>query len=514
MSVSVSAAPVRRDSDRPDLLVIGAGINGLAIARDAARRGLHVLIVDKGDLGSATSQASSRMIHGGLRYLEYADFALVRESLREREYLFRAAPHLVKPMPIVLTVFRNGTRRMMTVETGMVLYDLLSFDKSVSWHRYLSRQRIGQLVPGLTTRDLVGGSLYIDGQVPFSERLCVELALDAASHGAEVQTYTELQRFEIQSARVTAGFLVNRLNGARRTVFPRYVVNAAGPWVDSVLADLGAAQAKLVGGTKGSHIALAPFPNAPQYAVHFETEQGKPLLCMPWRGVYLVGSTDEIWNGDDASKASISSEEFELLLAQMQRLFPRSGITREHVIGSFAGVRPLPHSPAKSAMAITRRHHVVRHAPYASNLYSIVGGKLTTHRSLAEETLDKICADHFLNIKNCDTAKANFPGAISGTDTGPFSHALAIEFKLPRTIIDELVAIYGKFAETILQTWHKQKDKEPIAGFRPTLYSEIEHARCNEWARTADDLVSRRLMTDIGPKSEAAREILLGIMAT
>ncbi|CAM5284781.1 glycerol-3-phosphate dehydrogenase [Aquamicrobium terrae] len=513
MTVGVAAAPSARDRDRPDLLVVGGGINGLAIAREAARRGLSVLLADKADIGGATSQTSSRMIHGGLRYLESFDFALVRESLRERECLLRTAPHLVKPMRIVLTVFRNGTRSLPTIEMGMALYDLLSYDKSASWHRYLSRRRIEELLPGLTTENLAGGALYTDGQVPLSERLCVELAVDAARHGAEILTYVGLDRFEVESSRIVSAMLSDRIDGRRRTVHPRFVMNAAGPWVDKILPAQAAADHRLVGGTKGSHIVLAPFPGAPKYAVHFETENGKPLLCIPWRGLYLVGSTDELWSGEDPSEASISEEEFTLLLGQTQRLFPRSGITRDHVIGTYAGVRPLPYSPDKSATAITRRHHILAHGPGVANLYSIVGGKLTTHRSLAEEAVDRIGKDFDIALPPSGTAAAAFPGAISDAERPGFSTWLAGEFGLASGTVDELVSIYGLRAEAIAKNHARYPVSTPVESLRPTIETEIDFARTEEWARTEEDLIFRRLMLGVGDQTEVARAAVQVILS-
>ncbi|MGH3360212.1 MAG: FAD-dependent oxidoreductase, partial [Nocardioidaceae bacterium] len=198
-----------------DVVVIGGGINGTAIARDAAIRGLSVALLERDDLGSQTSSWSSRMIHGGLRYLEQLDFRLVRESLREREILFSLAPHLVRPMHITIPVFADSTRNRLTLRTGMLLYDVFSPRKSVPRHEVLSRDQVIDRVPGLRRDGLRGAVAYTDGQVELSERLCVELALDAERHGAVVHTKTAVTGIEIADARATA-VMVDREGGTQR----------------------------------------------------------------------------------------------------------------------------------------------------------------------------------------------------------------------------------------------------------------------------------------------------------
>src|SRR5215211_5741672 len=241
-----------------DVIVIGAGINGAGIARDAAMRGLKVLLVDKSDIGSGTSSASTRLIHGGLRYLEHFEFGLVRESLRERETLLKIAPHLVRPLPITIPIYKQSKRGRATVRAGMIAYDLLSVGKSLPRHRMLSRGETLKQSPGLNPGGLLGSALYFDAQIEFAERLVVENVLAARSHGAEVFTYTRVSNVVAEEGLVSAVEFVceeGQTNFARGDV----VINAAGPWIDRLLERAPVKSPPLIGGTKGSHIVVPAF---------------------------------------------------------------------------------------------------------------------------------------------------------------------------------------------------------------------------------------------------------------
>ncbi len=228
-----------------DVVVVGAGINGAGIARDAAMRGLKVLLLDKGDIASGTTQWATRLIHGGLRYLEYYEFHLVRESLAEREKLLRIAPHLVKPLRFVVPIYERSKRGPGLVRLGMFGYDVLSFDKSVPNHRMLSREEALREYPGLNPDGLLGAATYYDGQVEYAERIAVENAISAVEHGAVVLTYAEVRRLLFEEGsdgslpRVTGVEFEDKLNGGTHTAHAPVTVNVAGPWVDRVLSGSG-----------------------------------------------------------------------------------------------------------------------------------------------------------------------------------------------------------------------------------------------------------------------------------
>jgi len=256
-----------------DLIVVGAGINGAGIARDAALRGLRTLLLDKGDVGGGTTSWSTRLVHGGLRYLEHREVGLVRESLRERERLLRLAPHLVKPLSLLIPIYRGDKRGPWLIRLGMVAYDSLSFDKSLKRHRMLGRAKALRRAPGLDPTNLLGAAVYYDAQVTFAERLAVENALDARDHGATLLTHARVDRLLVEAGAVRGVAVTDLLDGggsgdARAPV----VVNVAGPWVDRVLAGDGSGSdaPRMIGGTKGSHVVVGPFPGAPEDALYVE----------------------------------------------------------------------------------------------------------------------------------------------------------------------------------------------------------------------------------------------------
>ena len=237
------------------MVIIGAGINGAGIARDAAMRGLKVLLIDKGELGGGTTSASTRLIHGGLRYLEHFEFGLVYESLREREILLRIAPHLVRPLPITIPIYKQGKRGWLTIRAGMILYDLLSWGKSLPRHRMLSRAQTLERWPGLNPEGLVGSALYYDAQVEFPERLVVENVMSAREFGAEVLTHTRVTGFAVEDGKVSGVEFISE-DGEEQFAEAGVVINAAGPWIDQVLERVPVESPKLIGGTKGSHIVV------------------------------------------------------------------------------------------------------------------------------------------------------------------------------------------------------------------------------------------------------------------
>src|SRR5215216_5408564 len=232
----VRQLPSEIEQERFDLILIGAGINGAGMARDAAVRGLRTLVVDKGDIAGGTTSASTRLIHGGLRYLQHREFGLVRESLRERERLLRNAPHLVQPMPTLFPIYEGASRGRRVIRTGMVLYDGLSYDKSLDRHHMLSREQALEHAPGLEPDGLRAGALFFDAQASFAERLAVENAVSAREHGAVIATYTRVDRIVTEGAVVRGVELTDLLSGNTFTAQAKVVVNVSGPWVDQVLA--------------------------------------------------------------------------------------------------------------------------------------------------------------------------------------------------------------------------------------------------------------------------------------
>jgi glycerol-3-phosphate dehydrogenase len=466
-----------------DIIVIGAGINGAGIARDAARRGQKLLLLDKGDIGGGTSSWSTRLIHGGLRYLEHGELGLVRESLRERACLMNIAPHLVHPLRILVPIYKHARRGVWTIRAGMIAYDLLSFSKSLPRHRMLSAVETLQQAPGLNREGLVGAAVYFDAQVEYAERLVLENALSAVEHGATVITYARVDKLRVAAGEVrgvefirvqsptsnvqsqptpgTAGVRGPQpgspdgvldspadrgvgSNGERHSATTRVVINAAGPWIDQVLAESTGDSPRLIGGTKGSHLIVAPFAGAADTAIYVEAETDhRPFFIIPWNGNYLIGTTDICYDGD-LDHVRVETEEIEYLLRETNRVIPKAQLTRAQLLYTYSGVRPLPFVNEKDEQSITRKHFI-RVSPHIDNLFSIVGGKLTTYRSLAEETVDLIFKKLGRGTPTCTTDQEALPGA---TAIAQF-RGVGLP-KLPDATTSRLSRIYGTRSSLIL----------------------------------------------------------------
>ena len=414
-----------------DVIIIGAGINGAGIARDAAMRGLKVLLLDKADIASGTSSASTRLIHGGLRYLEHFEFGLVRESLRERETLLRIAPHLVKPLPITIPIYKQSKRGPLTVRAGMIAYDLLSIGKSLPRHRMLSAAETLAQSPGLNPAGLLGSALYFDAQVEFAERLVVENALDARDRGAEVVTYAPVTRMFAENGVVTGVEFVS--DGETQIARASVVINAAGPWVDQLLERAPVESSRLIGGTKGSHIVVHAFPGASKNAIYLEAQSDRrPFFIIPWNGNYLIGTTDVRFE-ENPDEVRSEAWEIDYLLAETNRAFPGARLTRDQILFTYSGVRPLPWTRNEAEQNITRRHFIREH-PRLKNLLSIVGGKLTTYRSLAEECVDLVFRKLGRQSPACMTAKE----VLNSTPPRELTEAVVFSFEheLAKTLAD------------------------------------------------------------------------------
>ncbi|MEJ7839476.1 MAG: glycerol-3-phosphate dehydrogenase [Thermomicrobiales bacterium] len=496
---------------RFDLIVIGAGINGTGITRDAALRGLSVLLVDKSDVASGTTSWSSRLIHGGLRYLEYAEIGLVRESLRERERLLHFAPHLVQPIPLTLPIYKHHKRGPMLIRAGMVSYDLLSFDKSLPRHRMYTAAQALAHEPGLNPEALTGAARYYDAQVEFPERLALENALDAIAHGATMRTYTEVTDFSIEAGVVRGVVLKDVFTGESTTAQGGVVVNVAGPWVDRVLASRGESLPKrrLIGATKGSHIVVEPFPGAPTDALYVEASQdGRPYFIIPWNDLYLIGTTDVRFDGDPDA-VHPSEAEVEYLLTETNIAIPAAGLTREKVLYGYAGLRPLPYQPEGKESAITRQHVIHDHQPEFAGLLSIIGGKLTTFRSLSEQVVDQVYLKLGRISPESTTGTSLLPGAMTNPETAE-SFVSARPDWLSEQSAQRLVHLYGSRSRAIVERAGEDQDLRAVV-HEPTgaIGSEIVFAVESESASTLHDIMLRRTM--LGYSVDAGQSSFQGV---
>lgn len=486
-----------------DLVVIGAGVNGAGIARDAALRGLKVAILEQYDLCSGTSAWSSRLIHGGLRYLEYGELPLVYESLHERRILRRIAPHLVKPLRINIPLYANARRGPLLVRLGMLAYDLLSMGKAMPGHDMLSRDEMIAEVPGLNTDSLRGGARYFDAQVTFAERLVLENLLAARSAGARVMTWHRVTKMTVEAGRVQSILWTNLLSGEQGRLTARVVVNAAGPWVDHVLDTAAEHAPDLIGGTKGSHIIVGRFSGAPAEAFYVEAAaDGRQFFIIPWNEQFLIGTTD-IRYEESLEELRASKEEIDYLLKETNRIFPEARLSVADIHYAYAGVRPLPLQKKGPESAITRKHIIKRNKSIADNLLSIIGGKLTTYRNLAEQTVDRAGRLMHRRLPKCRTRDTPLPGG-SGLDDARFAIE-SIDFVSARGK-ERLMDIYGGRARALLALAAECPDVPRTLDTDSTvLAAEVRFAIREELAQSLTDIVYRRTM--IGFSADQGRPL-------
>jgi glycerol-3-phosphate dehydrogenase len=486
-----------------DVAIVGAGVNGAGIAMDAALRGLSVIILDQDDMCSGTSAASSRLIHGGLRYLEYAEIALVFESLRERIILRKVAPHLVHPLRITIPIYAGAKRGRSLIRLGMIAYDLLSIGKTVSHHDMLDHEEILEAEPGLASEGLLGAARYFDAQITFAERLVLENLLAAKAAGAEILTHTSVTAINTESGRVVSLDCEDKINGRQGRVKTRAVINAAGPWVDAVIDTATQNAPQLVGGTKGSHIVVGKFDGAPADAFYVEAlADGRPFFIIPWNDQFLIGTTD-IRYDDDLAQIRASQEEVDYLLAETNRVFPAAKLTSSDIHYAYAGVRPLPKRDKGPESSITRRHIILENTQIAEGLISIIGGKLTTYRSLAEQAVDRLGKTLARRLPSCRTKEALLPGAYRISEARALLASMA---SLSPDGVERLLAIYGGRAAAIVSKAGEDSELLRCIDTEGTvLAAEVSFAINEEFARTLADIVFRRLM--LGLRADQGRTL-------
>jgi glycerol-3-phosphate dehydrogenase len=483
-----------------DVIIIGGGINGAGTARDAAMRGLKTILIEKGDFASGTSSWSTRLIHGGLRYLEYFEFPLVREALKEREVLLRTAPHLVNPLLLTIPIYRDRSRPYWKIWSGMILYDLFSFDKSLPLHRMLPKLPFQQLFRYLDRDNLVGGAQYYDGQVPLAERLCWENILAAKEAGANVLNYVEVTQLNINGNRIDSLSCQDKTSGKTFTVSgtpEAVIINTSGPWIDRVCQlenDAPIGKTRKIGGTKGSHIVVDPFAGAPATSLYVEAKSdGRPFFIVPWLGMYLIGTTDLPFSGDlDRIKAD--NQEIDYLLTETNHIIPTANLSRADVKFTYSGVRPLPNEEGKKPGSITRKHILYDHSSEGvNNLISLIGGKLTTYRHVGEELVDAVFKKTRKSYRSCMTATTPLPGCILPDDP-----QISQTIKRYQTIVDSsrvnyLFSVYGRRATEVLALTEKTPElAAPITPNLPDIKAQIVYAVREELALTLVDIARRR----------------------
>jgi glycerol-3-phosphate dehydrogenase len=473
-----------------DLVVIGGGINGAAIARDAALRGLRVALFEKEDFGSGASAKSSKLAHGGVRYLEQLRFSLVRESLQERARLFHNAPHLVRPLPFLFPVYNGDPHWLWSVRAGLFLYDCMGGRCGMPWSRSVSCEEINTLVSKIKTDGLKGGCCYFDGQM-LDNRILIETIVSAENAGAAIANYTPVKTVIYDKAGSVKGVaVIDPVTKERKIVLGKIVVNATGAWPP--LNDPGGQVVQSIQPkpTKGVHLVV---PNRyGDVALLLRTPQdGRIFFMIPWEGNMLVGTTDTVFKGNP-DDVKVEQEDQKYLLAAVNAYFPDNKLDQHDIIASFAGLRPLADNGGGSPSEWGREHVI---ADSGKGLLTVLGGKYTTHRLIAEQVVDKI-AMQLGGASPCSTAELPLPGA-----QGPGSFDDVRRQLLGKGFATEtaehLVNTYGKRALQVAA----YVEADPAQGERfcdlhPHIEAELTFAVQKEHVRTLADWFFRR--TTIG----------------
>ncbi|HZU30420.1 MAG TPA: glycerol-3-phosphate dehydrogenase/oxidase [Candidatus Angelobacter sp.] len=493
-----------------DVLVIGGGINGVAIARECAQWSKRTLLVEQHDFSSGTTSRSTRIIHGGLRYLEHGEIGLVRESLHERERLLNQMPHLVRPLQFLLALPKNSRslmRSSLAIRTGLWLY-----------HRWAGGSGKRAPASDLTSfeRQLENGNRwsvysYEDAQCEFPERLVAEWLTESVESGAVVCNHTQLLEITRNHGRVTGARLRDKISGQEYTVQATNIVNATGPWADAVIGASGISTTRMIGGVRGSHLVLPKFKNAPEQAIYTEALDGRPIFVIPWNGQLLVG-TSEVPDSGAPDNPQPSTQEIDYLFQSFVRLFPRSGLTQSDIRYEFAGIRPLPFAPNKAASSITRRHVLHDHADDgAVGLISVTGGKLTTAASLARDVVRKLGADvpEPVNVFASPAMEEDVESIVR-----QWAKLVACKAKIPEGCAEAIAEWHGRHALTIAHAASlDEKLREPICSHSCHLVAEAVEAVAHEGAITLGDILLRRVPVALGAcwsetcSREAARKI-------
>lgn len=522
-----------RRKQRPDVLVVGGGINGISVFRDLALQGVDVVLVDRGDFMSGASSAPSRMIHGGLRYMENGEFGLVRESLRERDALLVNAPHYVKPLPTLIPIAdrfsgiisaarrffggkaRPGPRGSLIIRLGLTLYDLYAGSgRAMARHRFLGRRELRACWPALRS-DAVCGALYHDARITYPERLGIELILDAEEAAPGVFALNHVGLAAEAEGEV---ILKDSLTGAQFTLAPRIIVNATGAWIDMTNNMLAARPSRLIGGTKGSHLVIdneALYRALSDTMVYYANRDGR--VCIVFRHLerVLAGSTDI--RVDTPDNVRCEAAESAYILDSLREIFPAIEIGETDIVYRFAGVRPLPASATEVNAEISRDHRcewLSADAGASFPVLNLIGGKWTTFRAFGAEAADAVLARLGMPRRCMSETLAIGGGKGFPADESRKAEwiaAMAAESGLSPKRVDRLLERYGTRAATLCT---RRVSDDRLAMLPDYSRGEIEWLIAEEQVATLADLVLRRMAVAMtGELSLAALEEIAAIMA-
>lgn len=492
---SSELSPEQRDAaieslahDEFDILVIGGGVTGAGAVLDAASRGLKVALVEARDLASGTSSRSSKLIHGGLRYLEQYDFKLVREALHERELMVSSlSPHLVKPVGFLYPLHEKLKDRTY-VGAGLALYDVLrGFQRALPWHKHLSGKKIAEIAPSLRQDIVTGAVKYYDAQVD-DARHTMTIIRTAARHGATIATRVEVEDLIKDGKRVVGATVIDTVTGKKIKVSAKAVVMCAGIWSDEMHQRFGLKAGYGVTMSKGVHIVVPGHAIKSNTGIILKTAISV-LFLIPWGDKWIVGTTDTPYDGDRAHPYA-TTEDVQYILDQANKVLDPQ-LKREEIIGVYAGLRPLVANTKGSATTkLSREHTTDRSAP---GFVSIAGGKYTTYRVMGKDAVDLAVTDLRRVVNSSCTEKLPLVGADGYYALTQQSAQIAAQYGIDEKSVIHLLNRYGSLISEVLELITEDKKlAKPLAEGLPYLKAEIVYAATHEGAMSVDDVISRR----------------------
>jgi glycerol-3-phosphate dehydrogenase len=500
-----------------DIIVVGGGITGSAVAYEAASRGLSVALVEKGDFGAATSAATSKMIHGGLRYLANFEFGIVRESLKERRILENIAPNFVYPIPFIVPLYNHSKANKWIMEPGMIIYDVLSYDKGFTWdrtkripmHRFLSGRKVLELEPVVKADNLTGGIVFYDCASIIPERLTLAFVKSAVKYGADVSNYSKVEDFIKESGKVTGVTVRDLLNKKTIELRGKMTVNCGGPWADLIL-DIaqGKPGSQQIRRSEGIHIITRSLTS--KYVVGALTPGGRHCNILPWRGYSLIGTTDQEYIGapDDYK---VTRERIEDFVAEVNGSFANPNLIKySDIMYAYGGLRPLVEDETKDVYKTSRKYEIYDNAKDGlEGLITVEGGKYTTSRNLAENVLRTVMEKSGNGYKKSITAEKHLAGCEIPDIDAFVASAKVSNSDFSKPAMDYLSRIYGTEFNNVMEIARSDEKYAVPLNSDGEMPAQVVYAIKQEMARTLKDILIRR--TGIGTLGNPGSTVLESI---
>ncbi|WP_281888538.1 glycerol-3-phosphate dehydrogenase/oxidase [Paenibacillus sp. YYML68] len=479
-----------------DLLIIGGGITGAGIALDAASRGMSTLLLEMQDFAQGTSSRSTKLVHGGLRYLKQLDVKVVAEVGKERAIVYENGPHVTTPEWMLLPIYKGGTFGKLSTSLGLKVYDYLAGVKKNERRSMLSRQETLERAPLLKEDGLLGGGYYVEYRTD-DARLTIEVMKEAANRGATALNYARVDSFLYEAGKVNGVCFTDRLSGQTHQVYARKVINAAGPWVDGLRELDGSKTGKHLLLTKGVHLVFDQSVFPLKQAVYFDTEDGRMIFAVPRDGKTYVGTTDTKY-ADDMISPRMTVEDRDYIMAQIRYMFPKVQVTAADIESSWSGLRPLIHAEGKSPSEISRRDEIW---VSPSGLITIAGGKLTGYRKMAELVVDQVCGqlreEGYRSFPSCSTKTIPISGGHVGGSAG-FAAYVEKRTKdgmtagLTKGQAERLARRYGSNVHRVFALVLRLRQDVASSGMPLDVLAELEYSMEEEQTATPCDFFVRR----------------------